>query len=146
MTRKFSASHAVLLGLMLSIAGFITWSAVSASSRLNNLIVVVPVAIAMAVLTLVIVIAAFRRPAAEATEDTGSVRGDLMLLAGFAVFCLALTGIGFDVATFLFIWGGVVMSGGKGWWQPPLFAALFTILLVKGFGSLFPYPMLTLVL
>ena len=51
----------------------------------------------------------------------------------------------FDVATFVFVWAGVVMSGGRGLWQPPLYAAVFTVVLVKGFGSLFPYPMLTLV-
>lgn len=88
-----------------------------------------------------------RDPEAKAkpAPDT-AIWGDILLLAGFAAFCYALTHIGFDLATFLFVWGGVVMSGGRGWWQPPVFAAIFTALLVYGFGSLFPYPMLTLVL
>ena len=85
-------------------------------------------------------------PGADPELVSALQRADLLLLAGFAVFCYALTHVGFDVATFAFVWAGVVMSGGKGLWQPPLFAALFTLLLVKTFGALFPYPMLTLVL
>lgn len=146
MTHRFSASHAVLLGLIMCIGGFITWSAVSASTRLDNLIVVVPVAILLLTLTVCIVIVSLRHPCSKDSAHGGSVWGDIALLAGFTVFCFALTHIGFDVATFFFIWGGVVMSGGKGWWQPPIFALLFTVLLVEGFGSLFPYPMPTLVL
>ncbi|MFV0334822.1 MAG: tripartite tricarboxylate transporter TctB family protein [Tropicimonas sp.] len=147
MTSRFPATHAILLGLILAVSGFITWSAVSASTRLGNLVVVVPAAVMLLLLAILVVASALRRPAPESGEDEeASLWSDLLLLAGFAVFCYALTHIGFDVATFLFVWAGVVMSGGKGWWRPPCFAALFTVLLVKAFGSLFPYPMLTLVL
>ncbi|WP_295806482.1 hypothetical protein [uncultured Nitratireductor sp.] len=144
MTTRFPATHAALLGIVLAISGFILWSAVSASTSLDNLVVVAPVAAVLGVLLLVVIAGALR---GSASEDVKSGAGsDLLLLAGFSAFCFALTHIGFDVATFVFVWAGVVMSGGRGLWQPPLFAALFTVLLVKGFGSLFPYPMLTLVL
>ncbi|SMD09971.1 tripartite tricarboxylate transporter TctB family protein [Primorskyibacter flagellatus] len=146
MTGKLSAPHAALLGIILALTGYITWSALSASNTLNNLIVTVPVAILIAVLSGVILFAAFRSPTPPEPDETSAVWGDLLLLSGFALFCYALTHIGFDVATFVFVWAGVVMSGGKGLWQPPLFSALFTLVLVKGFGALFPYPMLTLVL
>ncbi|WP_428698266.1 hypothetical protein [Stappia sp.] len=143
MTTRFPATHAALLGIVLAISGFILWSAVSASTSLNNLVVVAPVAAVLGVLLPVILASALRKPA---REDVGSgAWGDLLLLAGFSAFCLALTHVGFDVATFVFVWAGVVMSGGRGLWQPPLYAAVFTVVLVKGFGSLFPYPMLTLV-
>lgn len=145
MTTRFPATHAALLGLVLAISGFILWSAVSASTSLNNLVVVAPVAGVLGLLLLVITVSALRGPAPEGRTVNGAW-GDLLLLAGFAAFCFSLTHIGFDVATFVFVWAGVVMSGGRGLWQPPFFAALFTLLLVKGFGSLFPYPMLTLVL
>ena len=153
MTGKFYATHAALIGIILAISGFITWSAVSARASMDNLIVVAPVAAAIALLSVVLIVATLVKPApapaedddTEETSDPG-IWGDMLLLAGFAAFCYALTHIGFDLATFLFVWAGVVMSGGKGWWQPPLFAAAFTALLVYGFGSLFPYPMLTLVL
>ncbi|WP_025029248.1 hypothetical protein [Nitratireductor aquibiodomus] len=144
MTTRFPATHAALLGIVFAASGFILWSAVSASASLNNLVVAVPVAAVLGILVLLVIAGTFRKPVDESAK-TG-VWGDLLLLAGFAAFCFALTHIGFDVATFVFVWAGVVMSGGRGLWQPPLYAALFTVLLVKGFGSLFPYPMLTLVL
>ncbi|MBL6431032.1 MAG: hypothetical protein HPM95_06635, partial [Alphaproteobacteria bacterium] len=90
------------------------------------------------------VVAVLRNP--DADPAPAGALGDLLLLAGFGVFCYALTHIGFDVATFVFVWAGIVMSGGRSLWVPPLYAAIFSLALVKGFGSLFPYPMLTLVL
>lgn len=145
MSARLPATHAALLGIILALSGYIGWSAVQASAKLNNLVVIAPVGAAMLLLAVALIVNALRRPATEPGETT-SVWGDLLLLAGFAVFCYALTHVGFDVATFAFVWAGVVMSGGRGLWQPPLFAALFTLLLVKTFGALFPYPMLTLVL
>ncbi|WP_367716061.1 hypothetical protein AB2N04_18100 [Nitratireductor sp. GISD-1A_MAKvit] len=144
MTTRFPATHAAFIGIVLAITGFILWSAVSASASLNNLVVAAPVAAVLLLLALFVIAGAFAKPSDESTK-TG-IWGDLLLLSGFAVFCYSLTHVGFDVATFVFVWAGVVMSGGRGLWQPPLYAALFTVLLVKGFGSLFPYPMLTLVL
>ncbi|GGG85267.1 hypothetical protein GCM10011415_39330 [Salipiger pallidus] len=149
-TARFQATHAALIGIILAVSGFITWSAVNARASMDNLIVVAPVAAVIALICVVLVVAPMLKARVteaetEATPDS-AIWGDILLLAGFALFCYALTHIGFDLATFLFVWGGVVMSGGKGWWQPPLFAAVFTVLLVYGFGSLFPYPMLTLVL
>jgi hypothetical protein len=146
MIGKFSTTHAAFLGIILAISSFITWSAVSASASLNNLVVLVPVACAIVILCVTIIISGLRQPISVETEDQSTVWGDVILLTGFALFCFALSHIGFDVATFLFVWGGVVMSGSKGLWQPPVFAAVFTVFLVKGFGALFPYPMLTLVL
>jgi hypothetical protein len=144
MSGRFPASHAAFLGIALAITGFILWSALSASTSLNNLIVVAPAALLLGVLAVCIVVAALRRPNAE-PAPAGAL-GDLLLLSGFGAFCYALTHIGFDVATFAFVWGGIVLSGGRSLWVPPLYAAVFTLALVKGFGSLFPYPMLTLVL
>lgn len=150
MTGKFQATHAALIGIILAISAFITQSAVRARANMDNLIVVAPVAAVIALICILLIATPLLKARdteaeADAAPDS-AIWGDILLLAGFALFCYALTHIGFDLATFLFVWGGVVMSGGKGWWQPPLFAAVFTALLVYGFGSLFPYPMMTLVL
>ncbi|TKW64701.1 MAG: hypothetical protein DI616_17780 [Paracoccus denitrificans] len=144
MTGKLSAVHAALLLIIVAVSGYITWSTVSASSKLENLVVVAPVCAAVAVLVVVLSVNMLRHPAAEA--NTSGIWGDVLLLVVFAMFCFMLIRIGFDLATFVFVWVGVLMSGGKGIWQPPLFAAIFTVILVYTFGSLFPYPMPTLVL
>lgn len=148
-TGRFSTSHAFLLGLILSVTGFITWSATQASTTVNNLVVVAPAAIIIGLLAVGIIVKSLIKPTSEPTaegEEKQSIWSDILLLAGFAAFCFALTRVGFDVATFVFVWVGVIMCGSKGKWQPPLYALVFTVMLVKGFGSLFPYPMVTLVL
>ena len=43
MTGKFQATHAALIGIIMAVSGFITWSAVEARPSMNNLIVVAPV-------------------------------------------------------------------------------------------------------
>ncbi len=154
MRSRLAATHAVFLGLVMVATAFLLWSSTQASTKLNNLVVLVPVSVVLVVACVAIVLISLRnRPPKSADtalpEEVGaasSIWGDVVLLAGFSVFCLLLTRVGFDLATFLFVWAGVVLSGGKGWWQPPLFAAIFTLLLVYGFGSLFPYPMETMVL
>lgn len=146
---RLSTSHALLLGVILSATGFITWSAAQASTTMNNLVVVVPVAIIIGLLAIAIVVKSLVKLSSESSvrsEKKHSIWSDILLLAGFAAFCFSLTRVGFDVATFVFVWGGVIMCGSKGKWQPPLYALVFTVMLVKGFGSLFPYPMVTLVL
>lgn len=147
MTRRLSLTHAVFLALVAVITCYITWSAVSASTRLYNLIVVVPVAGIIGVLLVAVLWQALRGTAPDGDMPDGrATLGDIVLLVGFGVFCLALTQVGFDVATFLFVWAGVAFGGERRLWLPPLFAAVFTLILVKFFGNLFPFPMPLLVL
>lgn len=156
MRSRLPAIHAVLLGLIMSVTAFVLWSSTQASTKLQNLVVLVPVSVVLVLACLAIIAVSLgHRPSPGQMAETAqseepspetSIWGDIILLAGFCIFCVLLTRIGFDLATFLFVWAGVVLSGGKGLWQPPLFAAIFTVVLVYGFGSLFPYPMETMVL
>jgi hypothetical protein len=152
MATRISLTHLVFLLVVCAAAIFLNWSAVSASDKLYNLIVVVPSGIACVLLVLCIAISNLRKPAtktsatpSEAQAARKSTLGDLLLLGAFAVFCLSLTTVGFDVATFVFVWVGILMGGEKNKIAPPIFAFLFTLALIKGFGSLFPFPMPLLV-
>jgi len=157
MRSRLPATHAVLIGLIMGATGFVLWSSTQASTKLQNLVVLVPVSVVLVLACVAILAVSLRhRPGQshvseqseleEPSAEEASIWGDIILLAGFGLFCVLLTRIGFDLATFLFVWAGVVLSGGKGLWQPPLFAAIFTVVLVYGLGSLFPYPMETMVL
>lgn len=147
MTLRIAVSHLIFLAIVTTATLYISTSAVFASSTLYNLVVVAPVAVVLLFLVGLVIFQEMRKPLLnqEAPSRTSTI-GDIILLACFSVFCIALTKIGFDVATFLFVWLGVVLGGERNWWLPPIFAAVFTVVLVKGFGSLFPFPMLTLVL
>lgn len=144
--RRISTSHLVFLVLVSASAVFLNWSAISASPTLFNLIIIAPSGV------LVIALAAFlfiKSNETQTQEENSDVKqaekkallGDITLLAVFAIFCLSLTTIGFDIATFLFVWLGIMLGGERNWFIPPIFSAIFTFALAKGFGSLFPFPM-----
>ncbi|VDS10705.1 Tripartite tricarboxylate transporter TctB family protein [Paracoccus haematequi] len=147
MTSRLSLSHAALLACVAVISCYITWSAIAASTRLYNLIVVVPVAVIIAVLLITLVWQALSGSVPDgALPDRKSTIGDIIMLVAFGVFCFGLTKFGFDIATFIFVWAGVAFGGERRLWLPPVYAAVFTLALVKFFGSLFPFPMPLLVL
>ncbi|EKF42570.1 hypothetical protein NA8A_10923 [Nitratireductor indicus C115] len=146
MSGRLTLTHTAFLALVALVTSYISWSAIKASTKLFNLIVVVPVAAIIAILIVTIVASALRGKASDgAMPSRANTLGDILLLGCFAVFCVALTKVGFDIATFIFVWIGIVLGGEKRIWLPPLFSALFTLILVKGFGALFPFPMPMLV-
>lgn len=147
MTSRLSLSHAVLLACIAVISCYITWSSIAASTRLYNLIVVVPVAVIIAVLLITLVWQTLSGAVPDTNlPDRKSTIGDIVMLVAFGVFCFGLTQFGFDVATFIFVWAGVAFGGERRLWLPPLYAAVFTVVMVKFFGTLFPFPMPLLVL
>ncbi|MDG4720332.1 MULTISPECIES: tripartite tricarboxylate transporter TctB family protein [Thalassospira] len=150
---NLSLSHLAFLFMVAVTAVYLNWSAISASTKLYNLIVVVPVGITLIALIAGVIIKALRADTEVLQQDPAEQRAklhttlvDLLLLGLFAALCFGLTTVGFDIATFLFVWIGIVIGGERRWWLPPLYAALFTLFLVEGFGSLFPFPMPLLVL
>lgn len=149
MKLRIPASHLVLLAVFLAGTAFVALNGYAASTSTRNLVVIGPVGLAVPVLVLIALVGEWRAGADTDTTSSPTLRDTLMdvvLLGLFGALCYALTRIGFDVATFVFLWVGVVLSGGRGWWQPPVYSAVMTVFLVKAFGALFPYPMTTVVL
>lgn len=135
--RRISFSHLTLLVIVSAIAVYLNWSAIKASTSLFNLIIVVP----SGILVLGLALFVFLSNKSDVDSDVKALIGDVTLLAIFAIFCISLTTVGFDIATFLFVWLSIIIGGSKNWFVPPLYSAIFTFLLVKGFGSLFPFPL-----
>lgn len=147
--KRISSTHLIFLVFVSAVAVLLNYKALSASNTLYNLIVVLP----SGILVLVLAVAILIHTLLTKKDDTAQVSqeekakqrktllGDLVLLLFFAVFCAALTRVGFDVATFLFVWFGVLLGGAKSWVVPPIYAAIFTFVLIKTFGELFPFPM-----
>ena len=150
MQLRVPLTHLILLAIVLAVTGYIAFHGYQASSQMKNLVVLAPVALAVPFLVVASVgsdiLSGDGGYGGEEAPSSGRTAMDVVLLVLFAALCFSLTRIGFDVATFVFLWIGIVLSGGKGVWQPPVFSAVMTVFLVKGFGSLFPYPMTSLVL
>lgn len=144
--RRISTTHIAFLVLVSACAVFLNWSAIKASTNLFNLIIIVPSGALVIALAAYIFLSPLKAPSASESNTTTlaekkALIGDITLLVVFAVFCLSITTVGFDVATFLFVWLGVILGGERNWFIPPIYSALFTFALTKGFGSLFPFPM-----
>lgn len=146
MSRRVSYTHLSFLLFVTVAAIFLNGSAINASTRLYNLIVVLPSGALCLLFVFLIALSERRKPTDVLSESALKAKrkatlGDIVLLGVFALFCLSLTTLGFDIATFAFVWLGILMGGEKRWLAPPVFSFLFTLALIKGFGSLFPFPM-----
>lgn len=146
MKSRISGSHLILLLIIAAFTIFVNYSAIQASQKLFNLIVVVPSGLLILALVIFLLAKVLTGKAEQTGEKDSNLVSDLVLLSAFGLFCLAMTNIGFDIATFIFVWLGIHLCGERNLFIPPVFSALFTLLLVKGFGALFPYPMPLLVL
>ena len=146
------------------LAGSILWYLLDAravSLRVNNLLLVQPLAIFALILYLLILPQCFRRvdaaselepepaddPLAPAlpTEYAALVRVGLLGIA-LGLFVFFMGAIGFDVAIWLFALATMLICGERRPLPLALYPLAVTGVAVYGFRALMPYPMTTLVL
>ena len=65
----------------------------------------------------------------------------LGLMFTFALCIWGMFAIGFDISVFLFSLVALWICGEKRWWIILLFASLATVILIKGYQLLVPFPM-----
>lgn len=138
---------AVILGYLLD--------ARATSLRTNNLILVQPVSILAMILLLLVLPQCFQREAppdaAEAeAEDIAAepVRREtpfelgkiLVVMGAFVMLAFMLETIGFDIAVFSFLVLGIYVCGERNWIANIAFSAVFTALLIYGYGAIIPFP------
>ncbi|WP_138467311.1 tripartite tricarboxylate transporter TctB family protein [Poseidonocella sp. HB161398] len=131
------------------IAGWTLWylaDTVSASSRVTNLIFILPVAVLLLGLCGFEALRLLRAPAAPAPapaaeDDPEDLAGTLKVMALFAAYVLSAERIGFDLATCLFVGLYLLLKGER---RPLIvlgYAALFGNLVTLFFARMLPYPM-----
>lgn len=142
--------HLALLAVIVTIVLAYLLDARATSLRINNLLLVQPAAILALVLAALVVPQCFRRIAPETEGGQRESLGDLgkvaALAAAFGAFVTVLEIIGFDVATFLFMIAGLFICGERRWLVNIGFSAVFTVLLIYGYGAIIPFPFKLLVL
>lgn len=148
--------HVALLITLSAVTVWYLHDAWTASSRVRNLILVLPaslLALALVAGIAVGVVVRGRRAASDPedvkAEDTRSLRdrmNPLILMGIFALYILTLPVTGFDVGSAIFVMLALIVDGERRpvflVLYPVLFAAFCTLL----FGWLLPYPMTTLIL
>jgi hypothetical protein len=138
------------LALLLLIAGGVVaflLDARATSLRINNLLLVQPAALIALVLAAIVLPQCFvRRRETDETESAADLARVAALAACFGLLAFGMEFVGFDVATFLFMAVGLWLCGERRWWVVLLFSAVFTTLLIWGYGALIPFPFPLLVL
>ncbi|KEQ04214.1 tripartite tricarboxylate transporter TctB family protein [Pseudorhizobium pelagicum] len=143
--RKVIWGHLILLTVITGVVVAYLLDARGVSLRTNNLLLVQPAAILAFVLAAFVLPGIFpRADAAEEAETEGETRGDLVrvfiLIAALAGLAFSLEVVGFDIATFAFMVIGLAVCGERRWWANLLFSAVFTVVLIYGYGTITPFP------
>lgn len=140
--------HLVLLAVIAGLVLFYLLDARRVSSSVNNLILVQPAAIIALILVLVVLPQCFRRPEetdAEGTlppkRETGTELAKIGVLTGaFVALAFLMDRIGFDIATFVFLVVAIYICGERNWFANLGFSAVFTMVLIFGYGAIIPFP------
>lgn len=136
------------LALLVLIAGtIITYllDARAVSTRMTNLLLVQPLSIVALILVAFILPDIFVRPDTEdAKRHEGETPADLgryfALMGGLGLLAFLMERIGFDIATFLFMVFAMAVCGERRWLVNIVFSAVFTVLLIYGYGAITPFP------
>lgn len=134
------------VALLLIFGGFTAWyvyDAWSASSRIENLILIAPVAVVIAIClaTQVAGLALGSVAAALETKTRPPLdRSVLWLMAAFVAYVVSLMFVGFDVATFFFVLVSCWMLGERRPLVLVIYAAAVSVVCVVLFASIQPIP------
>jgi len=147
-TRKISIDWGHLLTVM-AMAAWALWYLVdvrSVSLKPGNTLLVQPLTIIFLLMLIAVLPQVFRKealPDALKPEslDRVSFFKILGLIAAFAIFVWAMFAVGFDVAVLVFSSVALWIGGERRWWLISVFAALTTVILVKGYQLLVPFQM-----
>jgi hypothetical protein len=149
---KVDWGHLALLAVFAGIILAYLFDARATSLRVNNLLLVQPVSILALGLLLLILPQCFKRerPADAAEADTAAAEKPkespldltkiLVMMVAFVVLAFSMELIGFDIAVFTFLVLGIFVCGERNWIANIAFSAVFTALLIYGYGAIIPFP------
>lgn len=137
--------HLALLAVIVATTIAYLLDARAVSTRTTNLILVQPLAILTVILAAIVLPGVFaRKDPSDAQTQAGETRMDLArcvaLIAALGFLAFTLEIVGFDIATFVFMVFAMAVCGERRWWVNLGFSAIFTVLLIYGYGTITPFP------
>lgn len=130
----------LILVCLAAMTGWYLWDSYSASSHVFNLILVLPLAIIVLLLCGVAFVREIIHPV-PVTKEMESVASVMPVVILFVVYVLSLNWLGFDVGTFLFVFGFLMLHGEKKWHWAIAYALVFSGSVALFFSYMLPYPM-----
>jgi hypothetical protein len=152
-SRRITVDWGHLL-MILAIAAWTLWYLVdlrSVSLDPENTLLVQPLSIILLLMLAAVLPQCFRTeklPAELKPEilDVPSALRILAIMVAFVGLVWCMFAVGFDVAVFLFCLIGLAICGERRWWAMLIFALLCSVVMVKGYQLLAPFPMPNLIL
>ncbi|NNU80168.1 hypothetical protein HMH01_06920 [Halovulum dunhuangense] len=143
--RKVVWGHLALLSVIVVVIVAYLLDARAVSLRPNNLLLVQPASILGIILAAFVLPQCFpRTDSPEVVEKAAETPLDLLrifiLIAALGGLAFSLETIGFDIATFGFMVIGLAVCGERRWWVNLGYSAIFTVLLIYGYGTITPFP------
>ena len=148
--------HLALLALLAGVTVWYLHDAWLASSRVRNLILILPTSILAVTLAagiaVSVIVRGLRAPydlGAAVAKDTSTLSDrlhPLILMAIFALYVLTIPVAGFDVGSALFVLIALIVDGERRPVFLLVYPVLFTTVCTFLFRWLLPYPMTTLIL
>lgn len=152
--------HLLVILMIAVICAAYLYDTLDASTRINNILFVLPASIIALLLCIAIlpqVVTRIVEPGDKlskamsndenAPKETWNELGWIALLVvAFGVFVFAVERIGFDLASWLFITLGLFVCGERRILALALYPPIAAVLIVFGFKTLIPYPMFTLII
>lgn len=135
--------HLALLAVIATVVIAYWMDTRAVSLRTVNLLLVQPASIFALLLILCIIPQCFRRVDDEEViekESLSELGLVFTLMAVFIAYALSMEYLGFDLATFIFMMIGLFLCGERNWYMIVGFSAIFTTLLIWGYGSIIPFP------
>ena len=134
----------VVLLVLAVMAALYCYDAISASTHVYNLILVLPLTVLVLGLCLAQFVVAVRSGEPEA-EPAESVREVFPVMLLFTAYVGSLNWLGFDVGTCLFTGAFLYMQGERRWPWLIGYSVAFAFVLTFFFQKMLPYPMPTLI-
>ncbi|MBT5169889.1 MAG: tripartite tricarboxylate transporter TctB family protein [Opitutales bacterium] len=135
------------LAILVALASLVVWyilDALSSSTQVLNLILILPFTVLTLLLCLIQFIYQLIRPSVEALS-VEAVKSVLPVIALFAVYTLTLPWLGFDVGTCLFVGAFLWFHGERRWPWIVGYSLSFASIVSLFFAAMLPYPMPMLV-
>lgn len=142
---KRRVADLVVLLVLASMAALYCYDAISASTHVYNLIMVLPLTVLVLGLCIAQFVVAVRDRRSEA-EPAERVREVLPVMLLFTAYVLSLDWLGFDVGTFLFTAVFLFTQGERRWAWLIGYSVAFAFVLTFFFQQMLPYPMPTLII
>jgi putative tricarboxylic transport membrane protein len=130
--------------MIVGLSGFTIWyllDAWSASSKIENLMLIVPIVILTLVMCSIELVKQLRQGVTQEHHDREPTKSVAPIIGLFSIYVISLEWVGFDLATVFFVAAFLWLQGERRLFWVIGYSLCFGILVTLFFSYMLPYPM-----